>query len=294
LTLAMSSYPLVSVIIPTYNRKAFLIEALHSVFKQTYGNLEIIVVDDGSDDNTKEGLKEFLKHPNFKYLFIRHNGHPGAVRNRGVLEASGEYIAFLDSDDLWKEQKTEKQINFMLKRPDTAVCHTREEWIRRGRTVSQAGQRHKKEGYIFKDALKKCIIGPSTVMIKHSVLDECGGFNEELEIAEDYEMWLRLTALYSIGYIDIPLVVKRGGHSDQLSEKYGYIEYFRIKALQNVIDLRFFSKEQRVQVLRELSRKCRIYANGCIKRGKLKEGEKYNKLALNYSGKAGKDNAGIY
>ena len=289
----MSVHPLVSVIIPTYNRKEFLIEALNSVFKQTYGNLEIIVVDDGSEDGTKEALDGFRQFLNFRYLLLGHNGYPGAVRNAGISLAIGNYVAFLDSDDLWKEKKTETQVRFMLKQPEMKICHTREVWMQGSRIVSQAGQRHKREGYIFQDALKKCIIGPSTVMVKRSVLVEQGGFNENLEIAEDYELWLRLTALYDIGYIDIPLVVKRGGHSDQLSEKYGYIEYFRIKALQDVIGLNVFSQEQRVLVLRELSRKCRIYANGCIKRGKIEEGEKYNRLALNYSVKAGSSNEDI-
>jgi len=289
----MNTHPLVSVVIPTYNRKELLIEALKSVFKQTYSNLEIIVVDDGSEDGTKEALGGFRKYPNFRYLLLHHNGYPGLVRNRGISESNGEYIAFLDSDDLWKKEKTEKQVAFMLKHQEIQICHTREVWMRGNKIVSQTGQRHRREGYIFKDALKKCIIGPSTVMLKSSVLIEHRGFNEDLEVAEDYELWLKLTAIHNIGYIDIPLVVKRGGRPDQLSEKYGHIEYFRIKALQDVLKEDVFSSEQRLQILRELSRKCRIYSNGCIKRGKIEEGEEYKKLALNYSMKAGSGNENI-
>ena len=288
----MRAHPLVSVIIPAYNRKNFLIDALQSVFKQTYRNLEIIVADDGSEDGTEEVLERFMKYPNFRYLSLRHSGYPGAVRNRGVLESNGEYIAFLDSDDLWKDEKIEKQINFMIKNPEIQICHTRELWVRRNTIVSQKGQRYRRDGYIFKDALKKCIIGPSTVMLRSSVLTEHGGFNENLEIAEDYELWLRLTALYKVGFIDIPLVVKRGGHSDQLSEKYGHIEYFRIKALRSVLREDIFTDEQKVQIFNELSRKCEIYSNGCIKRGREKEGEEYRKLALNFSIKAGEISEG--
>ena len=102
----MNTYPLVSVVIPTYNRKELLIEALKSVFKQTYSNLEIIVVDDSSEDGTKEALSRFRKYPNFRYLLIHHTGYPGVVRNRGISELNGEYIAFLDSDDLCKKEKT--------------------------------------------------------------------------------------------------------------------------------------------------------------------------------------------
>jgi hypothetical protein len=93
---------------------------------------------------------------------------------------------------------------------------------------------------IFEDALKKCIIGPSTVLMEASLFREAGGFREDLEIAEDYELWLRITSRYSVAYLDEALTVKRAGHPGQLSEKYGSIEYFRIKALEPLVDSRWF------------------------------------------------------
>ncbi|NOY07807.1 MAG: glycosyltransferase family 2 protein [Spirochaetes bacterium] len=277
--------PLVSVIIPTYNRKQFVLEALKSVFEQTYNSMEVIVVDDGSTDGTEAVLKAVYNHHRLRYFHIPHCGFPGAVRNYGIKEAEGEYIAFLDSDDLWMKEKIDKQIAYMLDNPDIKICHTREIWLRGTTVVSQSGQKHRRGGYIFEDALKKCIIGPSTVLIKKPVFEAHGGFNESLEIAEDYELWLRLTSLYTIGYLDIPLVIKRGGHSGQLSEKYGRIEYFRIEALRKALESGAFSAGQREQAFKELSRKCSIYAGGCLKRGKTEEGEKYRNLSRLFSEK---------
>ncbi len=275
--------PLVSVIIPTYNRKQFVTDALKSVFEQTYDSLEVIVVDDGSTDGTEDALEAVDNRYRFKYFRIPHCGFPGKVRNYGIKESEGEYIAFLDSDDLWMKEKTGKQVAYMLDNPGIKICHTREIWLKGTTVVSQSGQKHRRNGYIFEDALKKCIIGPSTVLIKKSVFAVHGGFNESLEIAEDYELWLRLTSLCTIGYLDIPLVIKRGGHSDQLSGKYGRIEYFRIEALRKALESGAFSAGQRKQAFKELSRKCSIYADGCLKRGKAEEGEKYRNLSRLFS-----------
>ena len=207
---------------------------------------------------------------------------PGEVRNRGVEAASGKYLAFLDSDDLFTPEKLARQ-HAALEAGDARLFHTRELWLRNGRTVSQAGQTHSREGDIFSDALKKCIIGPSTVMMEAELFRETGGFDETLEIAEDYEYWLRLTSRYAVGYIDEPLTVKRAGNWYQLSEKYGQIEIFRIRALKDLVDRGFFPQERMVEARAELSRKCRIYATGCRKRGKVGEAAEYERYAVRYS-----------
>ncbi len=280
--------PLVSVVIPTYNRKDFLIEAVESVLNQSYRNIELIVADDGSTDGTYEELENRGLLGSLRYVRIDHCGRPGRVRNAGIRKSSGKYIALLDSDDTWLPKKLEMQVELMEGMAFHTVpplCHTRERWIRNGREVSQAGQKHRREGYIFEDALKKCIIGPSTVLFKRELLDDVGYFDEELEIAEDYELWLRVTARYPVAYINLPLVIKRGGHEDQLSEKYGQIEVFRIRALLKVLHSReaaSWSDKQRSLAFGELARKCRIYANGCYKRGKIGEGDEYMRLSLRY------------
>lgn len=274
--------PLVSVIIPTYNRLNFLKEAIHSVLNQTYSKFELIVMDDGSTDNTQE----YLCSNNINTIRLNHSGKPGYVRNQGAKKARGKYIAFLDSDDLWKQDKIQKQIDYFNKNRKIVICHTKEIWDRKGKIISQSKQQHKTSGNIFESALKKCIIGPSTVMIEKKTFIDIGMFRESLEIAEDYELWIRITSRYHVGYLDEPLVIKRGGHEDQLSLKYGQVEIFRIKALKMDIEDEFFSTSQMKKAKYELANKCAIYANGAKKRGKHKEASHYGNIAQLYQQKA--------
>lgn len=271
----MSSQPFVSVIIPAYNRFEFLKEAITSVKIQTYRCFEIIVVDDGSTDNTSD----LLDRTGVLYVKIRHTGKPGHTRNIGALRASGRYLAFLDSDDLWKSNKLEMQVLFFNKNPDILFCHTREIWRRGNDIVSQKNQNHRRSGNIFDDALKKCIVGPSTVMLTKKLFFDSGMFNPKIEIAEDYEFWLRICDRHLIGYVDKPLTEKRSGHPDQLSNKYDQIEIFRLKALRADVDEGIFSGTHLQLARSELVRKCRIYAAGCRKRGRVSESAHYDSLA---------------
>jgi glycosyltransferase involved in cell wall biosynthesis len=274
---------MLTIIIPTYNRKIYLEQATNSVFGQKYGQYKLIIVDDGSDDGTVDYVRELQSSTKVQYLRIPHSGLPGKVRNAGARLATGEFLAFLDSDDLWKPEKLDRQLALFEQNPELQICHTREIWQRGERIVSQAGQKHRSSGFIFADALKKCIIGPSTVMMRRELFEEFGGFREDLEIAEDYELWLRVTAEYPVGYIDEPLVIKRGGHPDQLSEKYGQIEIFRIRALLLNLEAETFQGRQRELAAGEVVRKCRIYAAGCEKRGKQEEAERYREIAKRYT-----------
>ncbi len=274
--------PVVSVIIPVFNRYELLKEAVATVMGQTFSDFELIVVDDGSTDMTQTIEFYYKKDPRFIYMKIDHSGMPGQVRNVGAKKAKGKYLAFLDSDDLWIAGKLEEQIHFLHNNPLIKLVHSKENWVRNGKMVSQKGQNHRRSGMIFDDALKKCIIGPSTVVLGKKLFEEAGGFREDLEVGEDYEFWLRITDRNEVGYIDEPLVTKRAGHGDQLSEKYGQIEIFRIKALLDLVERRYFTNEHLKEAKVELSRKCRIYAAGCRKRGKYEEGGRYEKMARKY------------
>ncbi len=273
----MEEQPVISVVIPVYNRKELLEEALQSVEDQTWKDYECIVVDDGSDDGTCELMS---RYPGIRYIRQDHTGMPGAPRNRGVTEAGGEWIAFLDSDDLWLPRKLERQTAVLDEMTaagmSSPLIHTREIWDRGGRTVSQRKQKHARDGDLFADSLKKCIIGPSTVLIHRETFLETGGFNEELEIAEDYELWLRITDRYPVRYIDEPLVVKRAGIWDQLSEKYGMIEIFRIEALEQLVYSHEWSSRRNASLaVTELRRKYGIHIQGLEKRGKASEAVEY-------------------
>ena len=272
----MGSRPLVSVVIPTYNRARLVQEAVASVLAQSYRPLELIVVDDGSTDATGAAL---AGRPGMRVLSQRHTGMPGQVRNAGVRLARGEYLAFLDSDDLWQPPKLERQVAAATQ-AGAAICHTRERWVRSGRVISQRTQRHRRSGDLFADSLRKCVIGPSTVLLHRAAFTWAGGFREDLEIAEDYELWLRLTARYPVGYLDQELVIKRAGHSDQLSERYGQIEIFRLRALHDLVVAGYFGVTSRHRAAcEELVRKARIYAAGCRKRGRPAEARSYEALA---------------
>jgi glycosyltransferase involved in cell wall biosynthesis len=263
--------PAVSVVIPTWNRFPLLAEAVESVRAQSFRDFELIVVDDGSEDETPLLAKE----PDIRYLRIEHSGMPGAVRNRGVEAASGKYIAFLDSDDLWRPNKLALQVP-ALEASGRSLLHSRELWLRGERGVSQKGQRHTREGDIFSDALWKCTIGPSTVLMERGLFEELGGFDETLEVAEDYEFWLRLTSRYQVAYLDEALTVKRAGEWDQLSTKYGQIEEFRIESLFRVLELDRLPSDTRPEALAMLEKKIAIWSIGARKRGREDEVEALN------------------
>lgn len=297
--------PLVSVIIPTYNRAALLLEAVDSVLAQSFRDFELIVVDDGSTDDSLSRLaaRGFavacpgpgLPDPGREggvplfLLPLERRGTPGRARNRGAERARGRFLAFLDSDDLWHPDKLALQLRLLTSRgADGAdpprLTHTRELWLRNGREVSQARQRHRREGDLFAESLVKCVIGPSTAVLDRELFLRAGGFREDMEIAEDYELWVRLTTTEKAAYLDRPLTVKRAGSGDQLSEKHRQIEIFRIHALRDLVDRGFFASrpERAAPAREELARKCAIYAAGCRKRGRAAEAAAYENLAAFY------------
>ena len=275
----MNPQPLVSVVIPTYNRAALLREAVASVLAQIYAPLELIVVDDGSTDATAACLRSVR---DLRLVRQDHTGMPGQARNAGVRVARGEYLAFLDSDDLWLPHKLAVQVPAALA-AGAAVTHTRERWVRNGRVVSQRRQRHRRSGDLFAESLRKCVIGPSTVLLRRDVFTESGGFRDDLEIAEDYELWLRLTARHAVAYVERESVIKRAGHGDQLSERYGHIELFRLRALRGLVEGRCLPPARHGAAAAELARKARIYAAGCRKRGRPAEAEHYEALARRWT-----------
>lgn len=281
--------PIVSVIIPTFNRVHLLKRAIDSVLAQSFKDFELLIVDDGSTDDT-EAMVATIEDPRVRFIKLTHSGFPGKVRNAGVVQSTGALLAFLDSDDCWRPQKLSRQVPLHAvtegregELSRARISHTRELWLRSGKEISQHSQKHRREGNIFEDALIKCIIGPSTVILGRALFQKFGGFREDLEIAEDYEIWLRITYTEPVAYIDEPLTKKYAGHGDQLSEKYGLIEPFRIRGLKDLVDRGYFQGEPLKLAKAELSRKCRIYAGGCRKRGKSDEARKYEEEARRYS-----------
>ena len=264
--------PTVTVVIPTYNRMGLLSRALTSAARQTRPPDEVIVIDDGSTDDT-QGLVRG-QFPDVRYLQQENRG-VAAARNRGIGEARGDWLAFLDSDDEWLPRKLERQLEALRREPEFLLCHTNEIWIRRGRRVNPMKKHTKSGGYIFKKCLPLCVISPSSVLIHRSLFERVGLFDESLPVCEDYDLWLRVTPTRPVLYLEEPLVIKYGGHADQLSRRHWGMDRFRIRALEKVIDSETLSAEDRRAAARMLVEKIDIYLAGARKRGKENDAEGY-------------------
>ena len=258
----------ISVIIPTFNRKETLKRAIQSVVMQSYTPYEIIVIDDGSDDGTKEWLKD--NFPNVKYIYQMNSGVSSA-RNKGIKFARGDWIALLDSDDEWLPSKLKDQANEIELNPAAKFLHTNEIWIRNGVRVNQMKKHKKYGGYIFEKCLDMCRISPSSVLIKKDIFDEIGMFDETLKVCEYYDLWLRLASKYPVHFLDQPLIKKYGGHSDQLSKVDDGIESYRIRSLKKIMNSGILNKKQKTITKDVLVKKMYIYAKGLEKRNKIRE-----------------------
>jgi glycosyltransferase involved in cell wall biosynthesis len=266
--------PVVSVIIPTYNRAALVREAVASVEAQTYRDFEIVVVDDASTDATFQALAAFR---NVRVLRQARRRGVAAARNLGAAAARGRWLAFLDSDDLWLPAKLARQMAYLADRPGFCLCQTDETWVRRGVKVNKPAAHRKVAGQIFAASLERCMISPSAVILPRRLFEAHGGFDETLPAAEDYDLWLRLSWRYEVGLVDEPLVIKRGGHPDQLSRQWG-LDRFRIRALIKLLGEPDLPAPYARAARRRLAAKCAIYAQGCEKRGKTVEAAFYRNL----------------
>ena len=269
----------ISVVITTYNRKELVERAIRSVLNQSLPPFEIIVIDDGSTDGTENFIRE--KFPMVKYI-LQNNSGISSARNRGISIASGDWIAFLDSDDEWLRKKNEVQINMLKQNPDFNICYTNEIWIRNGKRVNQRKIHTKYGGDIFEKCLPLCIISPSSVMIKKEIFKEYGTFDPDLPVCEDYDLWLRFSAFLPVLYIEKPLIIKYGGHEDQLSKKYWGMDRFRIYALEKIINNENLAIDKRRAAANMMIRKIDIYLGGAKKRAKHEEVQFYEKKKEKY------------
>lgn len=273
------SCSLVSVIIPTFNRCSLLQRALESIGGHSAGAPEIIVVDDGSTDDTAAMVR--LGFPAVRYVYQANKG-VSAARNKGLLLATGEWLAFLDADDVWLPGKLETQMQLLQRMPDYKVCHTEERWIRNGVRVNQMNKHQKAGGWIFRHCLPLCAMSPSSVVIHASVFDAVGCFDPTLPVCEDYDLWLRITARYPVLFIKQPQIIKYGGHPDQLSRQYWGMDRFRIQALEKSITSNTLTPDNKQQAVQMLLTKCRIVQQGGLKRGKLERVQQYQKIIDRY------------
>ena len=299
-----------SIIIPTYNRKDFLKIALDSVLSQTFCNYELIIIDDGSTDGTKELVEKYLtisgkrladskttQNPNhylrdarvypltpnrytlsaIRYIHQENKG-PAAARNRGLKEAKGEFICFLDSDDRFRHDKLEITRRYIRKYPDYKIFHSEEIWYRSGSLLEQKASHKKPSGYVFENALKLCSISISTAAIHKGIFSQVGYFDEKLPACEDYDFWLRVSAKFPVLLIPEYLTIKEGGHSDQQSKRYQAMDAFRMYALEKLLRQNNLNDKHYQLAYAELKKKCEIYLNGARKRKKTAEIMHYERL----------------
>lgn len=194
----------VSVVIPTYNRSKYICEAIESALAQTFQDFEVIVVDDGSNDDTRQRIERYL--PEIKYIY-QENAGVSAARNTGIAASEGEYVAFLDSDDLWIRDKLKLQVEFMDSRPQFGMVFT-DCCMFRGEQIVWPSYFRERQGLvasgdIFDNLIRESFIITSTVLVRRELLHETGMFDESFFVAEDYDMWLRIARRCPIGAMDI-------------------------------------------------------------------------------------------
>ncbi len=254
----------ISVVIPSYNRLPILVNALESVINQSSQVDEIIVVDDGSSDATAVEIP--LRFPQVK-LITQTNSGVSAARNAGIRAANCDWVALLDSDDNWLTNKIKTMRQAVAEHPEYRLFHSDEIWVRNGVRVNAMNKHQKSGGWIFQKCLPLCVISPSAVVIKRELFDQVGLFDESLPACEDYDLWLRICHQHPVYYINRPLIIKNGGHDDQLSRQFWGMDRFRIRALNKLLNNAKLDDVDRNAATNTLQHKLGILLQGARKHG---------------------------
>jgi len=223
---------MVGIVIPTYNRASWIGPCIKAIQAQTYTQFQCVIVDDASRDDSVSVITQHIQDDQrFDLIKLSQRKGPSYARNIGVKKVSqSEWIAFCDSDDRWYPQKLEKQMA-ALNVTKGKVCHTEEKWLRNGKLWNPKKKHQKPRGRIFSACLPLCCVSPSAIVLHRDVWQQVGGFDEDMLVCEDYDLWLRIFSRYEAVLIAEPLVEKNGGHSDQLSRQLVGMDRFRLYAL---------------------------------------------------------------
>lgn len=258
---------LISVIIPVYNRINSLKSAIESVLCQNEKNYEIIIIDDGSTLDIKNAISHYLKNSRISYHKNFTNKGVSFARNIGIKKSKGNYIALLDSDDIWLPFKLKTQIDAIKNNKINHIIFTDEFWLKNGTFLNKPLNAPKLQGEIYPYILDKCRVSPSTVLISKYIFEKIGLFNESLRVCEDYEFFLRAAIFFKFNYIDIKSIVKRSESDDQLSKNIKHIEYIRLKILLNILQKYGYSMidKYKYYTINEINRKFCIVRRGINK-----------------------------
>ncbi|MEM7697568.1 MAG: glycosyltransferase family 2 protein [Verrucomicrobiota bacterium] len=262
---------MISVILPFFNRLEAVRRAIRSLQAQTFsGEWEVILVDDGSTSPRAElkALSEQAKNAGMRFIKLPQNCGVAAARCAGVEEARGDWFAFLDSDDEWLPPKLQTQLAWHDEHPDIRVSQVSEMWLRDGRTIKKPRHLEQRAGNLFAEAVERCVISPSCVMLSRDLWIETGGFDARFRVCEDYAWWLQVTAKEEIGLIPgAPLVRKHDGAAPQLSRAIPVLDRWRVVALLERIIEPTFSAHQRATMKGAAIEKARRIHTGAEKRG---------------------------
>lgn len=248
---------MISIIIPTFNSKQYISQAIQSILNQSYKNYEIIVVDDGSTDGTYEELKKYKN--NIKYYYKK-NGGVASARNFGMLKSQGDYICFLDADDLYKKCKLEVQVKFLEDNPNIDIVYNDVEVVDENlnyiNTLKSEGIYPKKEDFLSMMFLRQVIPGPASIMLRRKCIENGIFYNEIYKNAEDYDFTLKLAQSFNYGYIPESLYVYRrhncnltNNHRAQLSNEVQIVKKLGIEYIKSIIESSSFSEEDKKLIL---------------------------------------------
>lgn len=235
---------MVSVIIPAFNTEKYISQAIESVLNQTYQNFELIVVNDGSTDRTEKVIKKYFNR--ISYIYQTNKG-VAAARNVGISASKGEYIAFLDSDDIWLPEKLELQVDYLSTHLDTDLVYADYATFDNGGGILEENfalsrQLPRPSGYIFQELILKCLFQTNTVMLKRQILEKAGLFDERFLIGEDYDLWLRISAEHKIGYLPKVLAKYRQHPSSITARSLSTDKPWEIKVIEKA--LKMFPEEK--------------------------------------------------
>lgn len=271
--------PAVGVVVPVRDRAGMVVEAVASVLAQTARDFALVVVDDGSTDGSADAARASMTAaPAGSKVVCQDARGVAAARNAGAAAVDSAWLAFLDSDDLWLPDKLAIQMAWLDARSSYRIGQTGERWIDDGRHRNPRAW-HRKEEWLFPRCLERCLVSPSAVVIRRDLWNALGGFDPSYPVCEDYELWLRVALREPVGLVDEPLVVKRGGHADQLSRSTWGLDRWRVAALVKLLGSGVLGAEERPAVLAVLRTKCAVLAQGAARRGRAEEAERYRSIA---------------
>ena len=280
-------------IITTYQRPHALGRALRSVLQQTLRPSNVLVVDDANLTETQSVIlattERIVREDPARHLpaivVIPNQGQGiSAARNTGIRHAQSAWLAFLDDDDEWRPAKMHQQAKAVqAAAKQLRLCHTDEVWLRNGRHLNQSAHHKKTGGAIYARCLERCCISPSAVLMARSLVEAYGMFDPKLAVCEDYDMWLRICAYEEVAYVPEPLVVKHGGHADQLSRRHWGMDRFRVRALIKMMRDHHLDPAKHAATRTMLIKKLTILAQGAKKRNNRRRHRYYMDLLAHYA-----------